>query len=108
MSTSNMKIRIKSFCPIISYQYNTEDKCCTLCKNNLMDFPATTFYKNNNCNNTKIAMGCCGHSFHIQCISKWLNTHNACPTCGVIWKYKTEDIDINNKLHEFLGNTKTL
>ena len=26
----------------------------------------------------------CGHSFHIKCIDKWLETHNTCPIC----KYK--------------------
>eukprot|EP01051_Picozoa_sp_SAG22_P018798 SAG22_NODE_3272_length_1816_cov_3.040186_3_plen_64_part_00 len=33
-----------------------------------------------------IAWGACGHVFHMDCISRWLQSRNVCPICNNEWE----------------------
>jgi anaphase-promoting complex subunit 11 len=37
-----------------------------------------------------VVWGKCGHAFHLQCVSKWLNqpsSKNSCPICRQDWEF---------------------
>ena len=75
MATEDMKFSIKSFVPICNWNIKSEEQNCNLCHNNLMDFPANMYSNRHSYNISKIAKGICGHTFHTNCISGWLNKH---------------------------------
>ncbi len=40
----------------------------------------------------------CGHMFHDECITKWLNVHNTCPLCR--FEVPTDDPEYERKRNE--------
>ena len=65
---------------LISYNNNENiSKECIICKRSLFD-PSYDMISNNKniLNNTEIVIGKCGHIFHGDCLSKWLESSDCC------------------------------
>jgi|SaaInlStandDraft_7_1057024.scaffolds.fasta_scaffold00345_18 hypothetical protein len=60
---------------IIKYNYNSD---CTICANELND---DSIYAQDGNYFSTISTGECGHSYHNDCIDKWLKSHRMCPLC---------------------------
>ena len=57
---------------------------CPICRNNLNN---TSIYNQDKGIDSKILIGMCGHSYHEECISGWLNARNThCPLCSKQWQ----------------------
>jgi anaphase-promoting complex subunit 11 len=41
-----------------------------------------------------VVWGICSHSFHLQCINRWLSTQaeQKCPFCRRAWEFKQADV----------------
>ena len=111
---------VTSWSPFVFWTYNCESDICKLCKNNLHDnsitytdkddessIPDNTKYsKSYNKKLNQVCKGLCDHVFHINCINKWRNNNNTtCPECGVIWEFKSTNLDKNDQLYDFLKYT---
>ena len=75
------KINLKVF-----WNWNTHNDKCPICRNYIFEPSINT----DNKEKSKAVIGVCGHSFHHDCISNWLQTRNVCPLCNCKWKYVTE------------------
>ena len=40
-----------------------------------------------------VVWGVCGHAFHLQCISQWLQTKNTCCICRRDWEFESNSAD---------------
>jgi hypothetical protein len=62
------------------WKYNlTSNTDCTICRCNLN---SPSIYNNDN-DITPLCHGICGHVFHSECITPWLETSNRCPICSL-------------------------
>lgn len=58
---------------------------CAICRNGILE-PSVEYVQNpcdNNKNGLKLCKGC--HTFHLDCISRWIKTSNKCPLCNTEW-----------------------
>ena len=72
---------------LISYNKNEHiSKECIICKRSLFD-PSYDMISNNKniLNDTEIVIGKCGHIFHGDCLSKWLESSDCCPIDKITW-----------------------
>jgi E3 ubiquitin-protein ligase RBX1 len=53
---------------------------CTICRKSLNTY--SIFAKDMKLEEINIITGCCGHSFHKECLEPWLKTQNKCPICS--------------------------
>ena len=61
---------------------------CAICRNKLYE-PSIEAQANPGLADDagySIAWGCCGHVFHLDCISRWLKTRSVCPLCNREWE----------------------
>mmetsp|Transcript_37962 Transcript_37962/g.114650 ORF Transcript_37962/g.114650 Transcript_37962/m.114650 type:complete len:113 (+) Transcript_37962:104-442(+) len=72
---------------------------CAICRNKLYE-PSIEAQANPGLADDagySIAWGCCGHVFHLDCISRWLKTRSVCPLCNREWEFaKIEKIAMYN------------
>ena len=62
---------------------------CAICRNKLYE-PSIEAQANPGLADDagySIAWGCCGHVFHLDCISRWLKTRSVCPLCNREWEF---------------------
>lgn len=68
---------------------------CAICKNSIQ-VPSIEYQANpvkTHENGLIIATGCCGHSYHLDCIQRWNKNRSTCPLCNHEW-----NIEKSNKL----------
>ena len=79
---SNISMTIKKMNIYGTWTYDTENKDCGICRNDLQ-LPKQT--KNNI--SGAVFIGQCRHGFHDICINTWLNNDNiSCPICRNVWR----------------------
>ena len=82
--------------------------CCAICRNSVMELSAKT----NDRTVCAPVVGVCGHTFHKDCITSWVNTKkiNECPICKQYWQIKKieEKKDSLEKKKEIMEQIKSL
>jgi hypothetical protein len=64
---------------IFSKSYNLpKNNNCLYCRCNLME-SSSEYYELGR--HSTVSVGVCGHAFHTECISKWLQKSHDCPIC---------------------------
>jgi len=90
---------------------NNGIKECLICKNSLLE-PSYEFVSNNNNlqYKNKLIIGKCGHIFHNDCLTSWLNKCDTCPIDNVKWYFHkiadttTELVTIKNSKKRINNN----
>ncbi len=82
MSDSFIKINKINFISSWSYimDKNTD---CTVCRQSLN---SDSLYAMENNTVSTLDKGLCGHMFHKECISPWLQNNRKCPICSLSYK----------------------
>ena len=75
-------ITVKKLKIVASWNYNTENKECSICNTDLL----TPVIDYNNKLNGDIQIGSCYHGFHSVCMKKWEKKDMSCPYCKITWK----------------------
>ena len=74
---------IKQIKMVSLFEYNlSSNKECTICRNNLN---TQSIYNQDKGTESHVYKGACGHSFHQECISKWIIKNKICPICSDTW-----------------------
>lgn len=62
---------------------------CTICRSSLN---TNSIYHMDKGIDSYVVQGICKHSFHYECIKKWVENEdtNHCPICCVKWVYKNQ------------------
>mmetsp|Transcript_39429 Transcript_39429/g.61463 ORF Transcript_39429/g.61463 Transcript_39429/m.61463 type:complete len:104 (+) Transcript_39429:1736-2047(+) len=85
--------------------FNCNDRCA-ICRNDLRE-PSISFQPSYKLNQNPvysiedcktIGIGFCRHSFHLDCIERWLDKLQRCPICVRTWNYhKVVILDLETK-----------
>ena len=77
------KFIIKEIKMVSFFEYNLpSNKDCTICRNNLN---IQSIYNQDKGIDSVVHKGKCGHSFHQECITKWIIINRICPICSDKW-----------------------
>jgi len=85
---NNTKFKIKKITLLSTWCYNLQSNIdCTICRTNLN---YNSIYAEEEGVTSSVVSGMCGHSFHVECIGKWLKSNNNfsnkhCPICSNKW-----------------------
>ena len=60
----------------------SKNEDCTICRCNLND---NSLYNKEKGLESEIIIGKCGHGYHKECITPWINKHPNCPICSQKW-----------------------
>ncbi|CAE7872774.1 Roc1a [Symbiodinium necroappetens] len=95
------RFQIKKWSAIALWGWDICTDTCAICRNKLYE-PSIEAQANPqlaDVNGYSIAFGCCGHVFHMDCISRWLKTRSVCPLCNQEWEFaKVEKIAAFNPI----------
>merc|ERR1719186_182664 len=84
-SVETARVRVIKWQAVAQWRWNDVGDTCAICRNSLME-PSIMYLADPDSQSAvkgqQIAVGVCGHSFHLDCIEKWLLTRQACPLCG--------------------------
>ena len=88
MSLQKSKFTIKNINILSTYGYNLPNNTdCTICRCSLNE---QSLYNHDKGIDSKVAVGMCSHSFHVECINPWITAKNKnCPICSQDWILKT-------------------
>lgn len=66
------------------------DDVCAICRNAIGDkcIACEVFRPGEPCQGF-VPSAVCGHVFHMECISRWLDLRRCCPLCNATWVYPT-------------------
>ena len=92
METRN-KIKLVSLNIVGTYDYNTTNDECPLCKNPLTHHCQSCEQKNILSEKCHKSVGLCTHAMHLHCIEKWLPTNENCPICMTPFEYDVKRLD---------------
>jgi len=79
------------------WKWNIQNINCSICKCSLNDpgigIHEAAFHENQDYSRyTTIYESVCSHSFHQDCIQKWLPIRNVCPLCNKPWMLEREKV----------------
>lgn len=90
--------------PVCVYRWNFIDDICGICQEDLMGLSSECAITNQKIDKCAPIKSTCGHAFHKDCISQWLNERNKCPLCMKKW----EPVKYNNSNRTFLPDLVSL
>mmetsp|Transcript_26523 Transcript_26523/g.36962 ORF Transcript_26523/g.36962 Transcript_26523/m.36962 type:complete len:104 (+) Transcript_26523:117-428(+) len=76
---------------------------CAICRNDIM-VPCIACEAEPDSEECSRAVGQCGHSFHLHCISKWLQSRATCPLDDTNWEYAKYEQQGSSKGGEATSN----
>ena len=80
----NCKVKINSLNIVATWNYDTLNDDCPLCRKHLM--APTQLDIDNKCIKNNIVIGKCQHAYHKSCIDTWLKNKNlSCIVCKLLW-----------------------
>merc|ERR1712178_370759 len=80
---------VKKWNAVTFWSWDICTDTCAICRNKLYE-PSIEAQANPGLADDagySIAWGCCGHVFHLDCISRWLKTRSVCPLCNREWEF---------------------
>jgi anaphase-promoting complex subunit 11 len=83
--TSRLQVHIKRFHAVAQWSWNANDDVCGICQTAFEGTAPGVKFPGEDC---PVVWGKCGHAFHLQCVSKWLqqpSSKNSCPICRQSW-----------------------
>ena len=82
---NSIKLSIKNMNIIGSWTYNTENKDCGICENDLLIPSQSSAWQSKI--NSSVVIGACKHGFHEGCMNRWISCNKvSCPICRTTWK----------------------
>lgn len=82
---SRLRVRLKRFHAVAKWTWNANDDVCGICQSAFEGVAPGVKYPGDEC---PVCWGQCGHAFHLQCVSTWLNSNrNTCPICRSEWEF---------------------
>ncbi|XBW38422.1 hypothetical protein QEN19_004010 [Hanseniaspora menglaensis] len=91
------RFKIKKWTAVGIWSWDLDSADCAICKSNLMEpcvdcqndaHQHQNSQQNANKDGCITATGTCGHSFHLHCITKWLQKRQVCPLDSQTWDFK--------------------
>lgn len=92
MESAN-KIKLVSLNIVGTYDYNTTNDECPLCKNSLTLDCQSCEQKNYLDEKCHKSVGLCTHAMHLHCIEKWLPSNENCPICMTPFEFDIKRLD---------------
>uniref|UniRef100_A0A0A9XJX2 RING-box protein pip1 n=2 Tax=Lygus hesperus TaxID=30085 RepID=A0A0A9XJX2_LYGHE len=88
------EVRLLQLFPVLRWEYNTINKVCNICRENLVDMCLRCVTKRtlsnsiqNDSETCKIQIGKCKHALHEHCAEIWYSTNNQlCVFCQKEWE----------------------
>ena len=82
-----LKVTVKHWHAAASWTWNAGDDVCGICRMPFDGCPPGSKFPGDD---SPVVWGTCGHAYHLQCISKWLqsDTDQRCPICRAPWGFK--------------------
>ena len=94
---TKLKIKIKRWHGVAKWTWGVgddEDDVCIVCQSAFEGVAPGVKFPGDEC---PVVWGKCGHAFHLQCVSTWLQSQNnananatqTCPTCRQEWEFSS-------------------
>ncbi|GMH40792.1 hypothetical protein BSKO_08696 [Bryopsis sp. KO-2023] len=86
-------VHVKSWRAVASWTWNAGDDVCGICRTPFDGCAPEAKFPGDD---SSVASGKCGHTYHLECIHKWQGTLNGeakCPMCRRPWEYKEYKTD---------------
>ena len=88
-SATGLVVNIRKWQAVGLWTWNAGDKddVCGICRVAFDACPPDAKFPGDD---SPVVWGQCGHAFHLQCITKWLNSQaeQRCPICRGAWEFK--------------------
>ena len=100
-----LTVKIKRIQGVAQWSWNANDDVCGICH---AAFEGTAPGVRFPGEDSPVVWGKCGHAFHLQCVSRWLQTSsskNLCPICRQEWEFGQNPVDNDNNSNN--NNTTT-
>jgi RING-box protein 1 len=80
---------IKKISLVSTFCHDQQNETCAICRNANTE-PSVTFASTSSThekdkNGLIIAFGACSHSYHLDCINRWIKKRNTCAICNRDW-----------------------
>ncbi|KAL7581272.1 hypothetical protein ACA910_006043 [Epithemia clementina (nom. ined.)] len=89
-------VRLKRIHAVAQWSWNANDDVCGICHAAFEGTAPGVRYPGED---SPVVWGKCGHAFHLQCVSRWLQqstSKNLCPICRQEWEFGQNPIPNNN------------
>ena len=88
-SKSRLRVKITRWHALARWTWNASDgEVCGICQGSFEGCAPGVKYPGDE---SPVVWGKCGHPFHLQCVSTWLESGNStCPFCRSEWEFKAD------------------
>jgi anaphase-promoting complex subunit 11 len=93
---TTLRVHIQRFHGVAQWSWNANDDVCGICQS---AFEGTAPGVTLPGDHSPVVWGRCLHAFHLQCVSKWLqsaNSKNSCPICRQEWEFGENPVSNTN------------